>query len=60
MFYRSQIQLALAVELCRSRRHFWFFRCKTPVKGSSHPFETIHMAQKAFPKTIFQRNFIIL
>ena len=29
-------------------------------KGSSHPSETIHMAQKAFPKTIFQRNFIIL
>ena len=30
------------------------------VKGHSHPSETIHMAQKAFPKTIFQRNFIIL
>lgn len=29
-------------------------------KGSSHPSETIHMAQKAFPKTIFRRNFIIL
>ena len=54
------MQLALAVELCCSRRHFWFFRCRTPVKGSSHPSETIHMAQKAFPKTIFRRNFIIL
>ena len=30
------------------------------VKGHSHPSETIHMARKAFPKTIFQRNFIIL
>ncbi len=29
-------------------------------KGSSHPSETINMARKAFPKTIFQRNFIIL
>lgn len=29
-------------------------------KGSSHPSETIHMARNAFPKTIFQRNFIIL
>ena len=40
--------------------HLPFPMRNNKVKGSSHPFETIHMAQKAFPKTIFQRNFIIL